>query len=66
MAIIRIDTKKVAKTMIEQFGFDPSIENMEEDRENYSYAILDSLVKLHDFETLIDAALYAVSMKVEK
>ncbi len=66
MAILRVDTKKVAQTMIDHFDFDPSVENMENDRENYSYALLDALVKLHDFETLMDAAIYTVSMKKDE
>jgi len=65
MAIKEIDTLKIAETMIKEFDFDPSIANMETDRENYSYSLLDSLVKLYDLETLIDAALYAVSMRAD-
>lgn len=55
-----LDPERVAKVMVENFGFDPNKDNMEHDRENYSYALLDALSKLYDLESKVDTALYKI------
>lgn len=62
--LVEIDAVKVAKLMVDKFRFDPSKENMEVDRTNYSYALLDSLTELYNLEGKIDDALETVRKKV--
>lgn len=63
MNLTVLDPKKVAEVMVKNFGFNPSIDNMENDRENYSYALLDALCKLYNLESMIDKALYKIQEK---
>jgi len=51
---MEIDVSAIAKTMVERYGFKVTEENMEIDRENYSYSLLDSLSALYDLESLVD------------
>lgn len=57
MTVLIVDTDKVAEVMVQHFNFDISVENMEHDRENYSWALLDALSKLYDLESMIDNSL---------
>lgn len=56
-----VDPEKVAKLMIEKYRFDPSKENMETDRTNYSFALLDSLTELYDLEGKVDYQLEIIN-----
>lgn len=56
-----VSYKKVAQVMVDEYDFDPSPENMEEDRTNYSYALLDTLTALYNLEGEVDDALNALA-----
>ena len=57
--IILVDPEKVAEVMIDTFGFEPTVENMEINRDGYSDSLLDALTKLYNLEGAVDQELYA-------
>lgn len=63
MTDVVVSPKRVAKLMVDKYRFDPNKENMENDRTNYSYALLDTLTELYNLEGLVDAALLKLNKK---
>jgi len=63
MNTVLIDVKEVAKTMVERYGFDPCHDNMMNERDNYTFSLLDALSALYDLESRVDTELEKINEK---